>query len=130
LSNGSNGTTVTVNYPPQSGDYQASPAIEVLISQPQPALISGLFLSAGPTISVRAVARASTSITGQACVVALNPINETSVTTSGATALNFPGCSLYINSPSAVSLTMNGGATIHANVAYLAGNVGAIAEFW
>ena len=33
-----NGTAVTVNYPPRSGDYQSSPAIEVLISQPQPAL--------------------------------------------------------------------------------------------
>ena len=50
-------------------------------------------------ISVRAVALANTSLTGQACVVALDPNSETSVTTSGATALNFPGCSLYVNSP-------------------------------
>ena len=120
---GSGGTTVAVNYPPQSGDYQSSPAIEVLISQPQRRLISRLFLGSDPTISVRAVALANTSLTGQACVVALDSNNETSITTSGSTALDFPGCSLYANSPSATSLTMTGGATIHANIAYLAGNV-------
>ena len=120
---GSNNTTVTVNYPPRSGDYQASPAIEVLISQAQPALISGLFLSQGPMITVRAVARANTSVTGQACVAALDPVDETSVTTSGSTALSFPGCSLYVNSPSTASLTMTGGATIATNIAYLVGNV-------
>ena len=87
---GSNSTTVTVNYPPRSGDYQSSPAVEVLISRPQPALFSGLFLEHGPTISVRAVALANTSLTGQACVVALDSYNETSMTTSGSTALSFP----------------------------------------
>jgi Flp pilus assembly protein TadG len=123
FADGSNGTTVTVNYPPQSGDYQSSPAIEVLIGQPQPRLLSALFLAQDPIISARAVALANTSQTGQACVVALDPNSETAVTTSGSPALDFPGCSLYVNSPSASALTMTGGATIHANVAYLAGNV-------
>lgn len=118
---GSGNTTVTVNYPPQSGDYQSSPAIEVLISQPQQGLISSLFLPTGPTISVRAVALANTSLTAQACVVALDPNNETSVTASGGAALDFPGCSLYVNSPSASSLNITGGAAINANIAYLAG---------
>ena len=121
--NGINGTTITVNYPPKSGDYQSSPAVEVLISQPQPALISGLFLPTGPTISVRAVALANTSLTGQACVVALNPNNATTVTTSGSTALSFPGCSLYLNSTSSNALTMTGGATINAAVAYFVGGM-------
>ena len=35
FADGLNGTTVTVNYPPTSGDYQSNPAIEVMISQPQ-----------------------------------------------------------------------------------------------
>jgi hypothetical protein len=123
FANGTGGTTVNVNYPPRSGDYQSSPAIEVLISQPQPALLSALFLAHGPTISVRAVALANTSQTGQACVVALDSNNETSTTTSGSTALSFPGCSLYLNSPSSSALSMTGGAVINANVAYLVGNV-------
>ncbi len=95
----------------------------MLISQPQPALISGLFLPTGPTISVRAVALANTSLTGQACVVALNPNNATTVTTSGSTALSFPGCSLYLNSTSSNALTMTGGATINAAVAYFVGGM-------
>lgn len=120
---GTDGTTVAVNNPPLSGNYQTSSAVEVLISQPQPALISSLFLPQGPTISVRAVARAEASLTGSACVVALDSNNETSVTTSGSTALSFPGCSLYVNSPSASALTMGGGASINANTAYLVGGV-------
>ncbi len=120
---GTEGTTIAVNYPPTSGNYQSSPAIEVLISQPQAALISALFLPSGPTISVRAVALANTSLTGQACVVALDPLSETTTTASGSTALSFPGCSLYLNSPSPSALSLSGGATIHANIAYIVGGV-------
>jgi hypothetical protein len=123
FADGSNQVTVTVNYPPKSGDYQSSPAIEVLIKQPQRALISSLFMAAGPTIAVRAVALANTSLTGQACVVALDPNAVTSVTTSGSTALSFPGCSLYLNASSQNALTMTGGATISAATAYFVGGM-------
>jgi Flp pilus assembly protein TadG len=117
-----NGVAVRVNYPPASGDYQSSPAVEVLISQPQPGLISSMFLPNPPTISVRAVALANFSLTGEACVVALDIVSETSTVTSGSTDLEFPGCSLYINSPSPIALNMNGGTLIHPNIAYLVGN--------
>ncbi|HEV8678536.1 MAG TPA: hypothetical protein VGQ90_04105 [Stellaceae bacterium] len=123
--NASGGTTVTVNYPPKSGNYQSSPAVEVIIAQPQKTLLSGLFLSTSPTISARAVALADTNKAGPACVVALDPDNGPTVETvitSGSTALDFPGCSLYVNSPSPVALTMNGGATIHAAAAYFVGD--------
>src|SRR5260221_9995964 len=51
---GSNSTTVTPEYPPSSGTYSGnSNYVAVSISQPQKALISGLFLSTGPTISAR-----------------------------------------------------------------------------
>lgn len=123
FANGTHGTTVAVNYPPRSGNYQSSPAIEVIVHQPQPPLISALFLTAAPAITVRAVALADTSQTGQACVVALDPTNETSITTSGSTALNFPGCSLYANATSSSTLTMTGGATIHAAIGYFVGGV-------
>jgi Flp pilus assembly protein TadG len=120
---GENGTTVTVNYPPKSGNYQSSPAVEVIISQPEQPLLSALLLSSGPTISARAVALANTSQTGQACVVGLDTNNETAVTTAGSTALQFQGCSLYVNSPSPAALSLSGGATIAAASAYLVGNV-------
>ncbi len=120
---GSNGTTVTVNYPPASGDYQSSPAVEVVISQTQTPLLSAVFVSTGPTIKARAVGLANTSRTGQGCVVALDPNNETSVTTSGTASLAFPGCSLYINSPSTSALDLTSGSTIDAAIAYIVGGV-------
>ena len=118
---GSNGTTVTVNYPPASGNYESSPAVEVIITQRQKPMLSALFTSTVPTITTRAVALADTSHTGQACVVALDPNNDTSVTTSGSSALSFPGCSLYVNSTSSNALTTTGGATIDAAIAYFVG---------
>jgi Flp pilus assembly protein TadG len=45
-----NGVAVRVNYPPASGDYQSSPAVEVLNSPPQPGLISSMVLPKPPTI--------------------------------------------------------------------------------
>lgn len=123
FADGSSGTSVTVNYPPKSGNYQSSPAVEVIISQPRPPLLTALFLPTGPTIAVRAVALADTGRTGQACVIALDTNNETSTTVTGSTALNFQGCSLYINSPSSAALNLSGGGTIDAASAYLVGNV-------
>ena len=118
---GSNGTTVTVNYPPKSGTHQTNAAVEVEISKQETPLLSSLFLRQGPTISVRAVALVNSSLTGEACVVALDKNNETSMTTSGSVGMEFPGCSLYINSPNSYALNMNGGATIHPNIAYIVG---------
>jgi hypothetical protein len=121
--NGSNGTKVTVNYPPTSGSYTGSAAVEVIISQTQTPLLSGVFISTGPTIGARAVGLANTSRTGQGCVVALDPNNETSFTVSGSAALTFNSCSLYDNSPSTSALNINAGGSISALSAYLAGNV-------
>src|SRR3954471_21893111 len=66
---GSNGTTVTVNYPPKSGTHLTNAAVEVEISRQETPLLSSLFLRRGPTISVRAVALTNSSLTGEACVV-------------------------------------------------------------
>lgn len=121
--NGSNGTTVTVNHPPASGVHMNDPnAVEVTISRQEKPLLSSLFLSKEPTISARAVARADRSLTAEACVVALDKQNETGMTVSGSVDLNFPGCSLYINSPSAAALSVNGNAAkIKPKTAYIVG---------
>jgi len=60
---GSNGTTVTVNYPPKSGTHQTNAAVEAEISKQETPLLSSLFLRQGPTISVRAVALVNSSLT-------------------------------------------------------------------
>src|SRR5579864_1428844 len=68
---GQNGATVTVNQPPASGGYtSSSTAIEVIIQQPQPRFLAGLFLSSNPTVSARAVATIGGS---GACILALDP---------------------------------------------------------
>jgi Flp pilus assembly protein TadG len=119
--NGNSHTTVTVNYPPTSGTYQgSSSAVEVSISKQEPALLSSLFLSQGPTINAHAVALAN--LTYEACVIALDNNNETAMTTSGNPNLSFPGCSLYANSPAAAALNLSGSASINAYKAYFVGN--------
>src|SRR5437016_4511581 len=97
-------STLTVNSPPLSGSYAGkSTAVEVIISQPQTPLISGVFMSSGPTIQTRSVAAEVT--TGSGCVVALDRGDVVDVTDSGNTILNLNSCSLYINSNDAAALT-------------------------
>jgi hypothetical protein len=80
-------------------------------------------MSSRPTIGARAVAQANVALTAEACVAALDKVNETSMIAGGtSTNLQFPGCSLYVNSPSPVGLNMNGGAVLHPNIAYIAGS--------
>src|SRR5581483_9418038 len=50
FADGSNSVTVTVNTPPLSGNYTNNDsAVEVIVSQPQPLQLAGLFLAAPPT---------------------------------------------------------------------------------
>jgi len=119
---GTASVTVTVNSPPVSGSYAGkSTAVEVIVSQPQAPMVSGLFMSSGPTIQARSVAAAVT--TGSGCVVALDKGDVVDVTDSGNTILNLNSCSLYINSNDAAALTMTGGAVIDAGAAYITGGV-------
>jgi hypothetical protein len=120
--NGTAGVTVTVNNPPLSGSYAGnSSAVEVIISQPQTPLISGVIMSSGPTIKARSVAAAVT--TGTGCVLTLDKGDVVDATDSGSSVLNLNGCSLYINSDDPAALTMTGAATIDAGAAYITGGV-------
>jgi Flp pilus assembly protein TadG len=120
--NGSAGVTVTVNNPPTAGTYQGnSSAVEVIVSQSQKPLVSGLFMSSGPTLQARAVAASVT--TGTGCVAALDRGDVIDVTDTGSSILNLNGCSLYINSNDTAALTMSGSAVIDAGAAYITGGV-------
>ena len=122
FTDGTAGVTVTVNNPPLSGAYAGkSTAVEVIISQPQTPLISGVVMSSGPTISARSVAAAVTS--GSGCVVALDRGNVVDVSDTGSSVLNLSGCSLYINSNDTAALKLTGSATIDAGAAYITGGV-------
>src|SRR4029077_5357955 len=78
---GTSNTTVSVNNPPNTTtNLTACTApftsfncyVEVIISQPQTPLLSAVFMSTGPTITARAVAKANMNVTDTGCVVTLN----------------------------------------------------------
>jgi hypothetical protein len=131
--NGTAGNTVAVNNPPASTTNLAACSfpfgafncyVEVIISQPQTALLSAVFMSTGPTITSRAVALANTTAADQGCVLALDRNSDVGLQTSGNPSLIFNSCALYVNSkldPGAVS--MNGSATINTAAAYIVGGL-------
>ena len=118
--NGTTGVTVTVNSPPLSGSHAGkSSAVEVIISQPQTPMISGLLMSSGPTIQARSVAAAVTA--GSGCILTLDSGNVVDLSDTGGSVLNLNACSLYINSTASNALSMSGSATIDAGAAYIVG---------
>jgi Flp pilus assembly protein TadG len=120
--NGSGGVTVTVNNPPQSGNYTTNgQAIEVIVSQTQTMLFSSLFLASAPTVTSRAVALPAISgVSG--CVMALDKGSVTDVSDSGSSSLTLNNCSLLINSSASDALSMSGSVTISAYSASIVGN--------
>jgi Putative Flp pilus-assembly TadE/G-like len=123
FADGTGSTTVTVNNPPASGGYDST-YVEVIISQPQPALLSAVFLSSGPTITSRAVAHANKQATDDGCVVALSQQSGSiDISASGGVALTFNSCALYDNSAASNALTMSNNATISAAAAYVVGGI-------
>lgn len=121
-------STVTIHNPPTSGSHTSdSSAYEVIISQPQPLLLSALFLPTGPSISARAVASTTTTPGGgNGCILALNQSDVIGVSNSGSSTLNIQSCSMYVNSsdPNG-ALTMSGsssaGTIINAYQVYMVG---------
>jgi hypothetical protein len=115
---------VTVNNPPASGGFNNA-YVEVIISQPQTALLSAVFMSSGPTITARAVALANTTATADGCVVALGQAaHAIDISVSGSPALSLNNCAVYDNSPdSPGALTLSGAASISAKAAYIVGTV-------
>ena len=125
--NGTNSTTVTVNNPPATttnlttctGPFSGFNCyVEVIISQPQTALLSAVFMASGPTITTRSVALANTSVTPDGCIVALDKkVGDTAIQLSGTPTLTLTGCSLIDNS------SLSNGGTITAKSAYVSGSI-------
>ena len=134
FTDGVSNTTVTVNHPPttttglnsSSCDSRLSGFncyVEVVISQPQTALLSALFMSIGPTITSRAVALANTAAADTGCVIALDRKASRALQSSGSGNLTFTACSLYDNSNASDGLYVGGSGSITAQSAYVVGNV-------
>jgi Flp pilus assembly protein TadG len=119
--NGVNNVTVTVNQPPSTGNYTSNPqAVEVIVGQPQPRLLSALFGSDPVLITARAVAVPNA---GTGCVLALDPTASGAVTVSGSNKLNLINCNLYSDSKASPSLNVSGSATISANQVGVVGDI-------
>jgi Flp pilus assembly protein TadG len=108
--NGATLVTVTVNQPPKSGPNTGiATAIEVIVTQPQPRIFSGLYQAADPAVSARAVA-AKKPGSGNGCVLALNNggAGAGTITVHGTGDLNAPNCDIAANSTSNTPIAMNG----------------------
>jgi hypothetical protein len=87
---------------PQYGPTGTSPAVEVLISQPQAATIPQMFGVPSVTIRARAVAAVNGTTgtpAGSDCVLALDPTASGALTLTGTgTSLNLNGCGIAVDS--------------------------------
>ena len=110
---GVDNVAVTVNRPPLSGRYTATPAaVEVIVQQPQTPLLTALWRATPVSISARSVAVGNPD--GLGCVLALNPNAGGAITSQGNSKVNLKGCSLFDDSGNATALTNGGSATIAA----------------
>ena len=131
FTNGTASTTVTVNNPPATTTNLPACSssftgfncyVEVIISQPQTALLTGVLMSSGPTISTRAVALAKLDATNTGCVVTLNRTASRALQNTGSGALTFTACALYDNSNASDALYQGGSGSISTSAAYVVGN--------
>jgi Flp pilus assembly protein TadG len=118
---GVNNVTVTVNQPPTLGNFTTnSQAVEVIVRQPQPRLLSALFGTGSVSISARAVALQNP---GLGCVLALDPTASSAVNVSGSNKLNLIGCNVVSDSNASPSLNVNGSANVTVNQALAVGTI-------
>jgi hypothetical protein len=117
---GSNGVTVTVNTPPQSGSHTTTTgAIEVIIQRTETPLFASFFVnSAG--VAARAVAvPASTTTNGSYCALVLDSSSAATSATAGINASNgavvdMTGCGVQVNASGSDALYIGGGSTLKA----------------
>jgi Flp pilus assembly protein TadG len=114
--------TFTLHNPPSSGTYAGDPsAVEVKLTRTQPALVSTLFGLTTINISARGVAMVK--LTGEACVLALDPAASVGVLTQGSTVDSLNGCVVAANSTSDTAITVSGNAAMTAYSLWTAGGV-------
>lgn len=124
---GSNGTTLTVNFPPKSGSHiSTAGAIEVIITQPQSRIFSTLWSTAVVNVTARAVAVAGNN--GLGCILSLDGSASGATTAQGSTSVALNGCSLYDNSNSSTALTVGGSASVSAATVDVVGGISGLSN--
>ncbi len=112
FTNGSRGTSVTVNNPPLSGPHQGNPSyVEVIVAQEQPTFFMKVLGIDSHMVSTRAVAYSGTS---GACIYSIDPSASSAFSVSGSADLNAQ-CGILDNSNnSTAALVTNGGGCVSA----------------
>lgn len=93
--NGSGGTVVTINMPPQNGYHTNNGYVEAIITQPNPTYFMKLFGKNSMTIGARAVA--GTPGYANNCIY-LDDTTGYDLKVQGSFTINAPGCGIYVNS--------------------------------
>lgn len=113
--------SLVVNIPPSSGAYTSDDAVEVIITQQIPSIISNAFLDNPIEKTVTAVVRLGGQ-TSESCVLSLGTTN-TGISVFGNVDVNLTGCGLHANSSSANAITANGSVTISAGCMSAVGGI-------
>ena len=118
---GSNGTTVTLNMPPANGpNAGASGFAEAIVSQPVPTVFMGLFGRNAITVKTRAVA--ASPGTGTACIWLMAPSGQ-ALELQGNYDIEAPNCGIYVNSNTSDAMNVKGnGGTVNALFLNVVGN--------
>ena len=114
-------TTVAVNSPPVSGAYSGNAAaVQVVITQVRPMLLSGLSHNAAYTLTTKA-----TGLTGEpgACVLALDGSVASAISADNGYNIVLTNCGIAANSSSSSAIRLTGGADLYASWLNVVGNI-------
>jgi hypothetical protein len=115
------GNAYEVNTPPQSGAHTDGLAVEVELTIPADRFFSKFFSDEQVYLSARGVAKYEVS--GQACMLALDPEEDGALTFTGNAMTMINGCNIMSNSLSDSALIVNGSADVTVPCALAAGGV-------
>lgn len=114
FTDGTDGTTVTVNNPPLSGPYAGnSSAVEVIVAQPQSLSLISLYRSGTVDVGARAVALLGVS---SYCILALDTSASGAITVNNNAIVSNSRCGVADNSSSNRALVLNPNAAIDGPV--------------
>ena len=117
---GTDGTTVTVNSPPLSGPNAGnSSAVEVIVSQPQTLSLIEVYRAGLFDVGARAVALAGA---GSYCILQLNAGASGGFSMSNGAKVYAPDCAVAVDSAASPALIMNGGARLDTQLVSVVGS--------
>lgn len=121
FTNGQNSVSVTINMPPQSGNYTAdSSAVEALLSQSVSPVFMGLLGVSSIVVNARGVAHQG-SANGGGCLFTLDPSASSAFSLSGGVQL-VSQCGVQVNSSSNTAMSVSGGTSLTAPSISVVGN--------